>query len=172
MMFYKRFIPLVGLLLFAADAGARCRHRDHDEDDEARQCRDVDGDFSSDLFGGPDCKSPLGMCTHGVLTGDLEGTYDFTFLTMTPDPNDPGLTHYTGTSEIHFGHKGKHVLYGQDHGFLRTMNGVDATFETTVVIQSGNHELKNASGSLVAAGQLSFITGHATGTYDGDICRR
>src|SRR5262245_1439095 len=68
----------------------------------AKHCRAVRGDFSSALVVGPPCASQIGMCTSGVLSGDLDGTYDFTFQSLVPanDPNDPGAATYTGASLI------------------------------------------------------------------------
>ena len=58
----------------------------------AKECRAIDGPFTSTLVPPPTCASPVGLCTHGVLTGDFPGTYDFTFKTLfpVPDPAHPG----------------------------------------------------------------------------------
>ncbi|HEY3230397.1 MAG TPA: hypothetical protein VGJ87_14340 [Roseiflexaceae bacterium] len=46
-----------------------------------------------DRVGGEACTSPISLCTHGTLSGDLPGSYDAVFDSLQPagDPNDPTL---------------------------------------------------------------------------------
>jgi len=54
-------------------------------------CTESTGGFTNTLIPPPACMSPVGVCTHGLLGGDLAGaSYDFTMNTLQPacDPAD------------------------------------------------------------------------------------
>ena len=135
----------------------------------ANDCRGVDGPFTSSLVPPPTCTSPVGLCTHGIFTGDFAGTYDFTFQTMAPVPDHPGRFFYTGQSVITPA-RGGGQLFSDDHGYL-DMGPGSAPFVTTVLIARGSGRYASASGTLVAQGTLDLTTGQATGSYTGAICR-
>src|SRR5262245_46045678 len=69
---------------------------------------DSDGDLfrghiSAHLVTGPECTSPVGMCTKGRISGDIRGTFVFTVTTLTPTADTPvtGVVNYTGDVLIH-----------------------------------------------------------------------
>jgi len=62
---------LSGLLLVSAGAGAARR-------------RGRSPAISRDVGAGPSCTSPVGICTHGTLTGGVKGTFDFVASAVTP----------------------------------------------------------------------------------------
>jgi hypothetical protein len=150
------------------DHDGNCGHHDH--------CRDVQGPFTSTLVPPPTCTSPVGLCTHGILHGDLEATYDFTFATLVPadDPAHPGRMIYTGTSIITPTDKPNVVgqMFSDDDGFLDPSPDGTANFETTVHVDRGTKLEKHTDGTLVASGVLNFATGEAVGSYIGELCRR
>ena len=133
-------------------------------------CKQYAGPFSSVLVPPPACTSPIGLCTHGQLSGDLQAAYDFTFATLAPagDPNDPTKFFYTGTSIVT---TNKGIIHTTDTGVI---SGVNATvidpFVTTAQLAGGTHRYKNASGVFVATGELNVLTGEAAGTYTATIC--
>lgn len=134
------------------------------------RCRSAEGEFTSVLVTDPAvCDSPIGMCTSGQLSGDLEGTYDFTFLTMIPDARDPSVFHYTGTSVVT---TESGVLYGEDSGVMRMHGDGTASFVTTVSVYAGEACFAGARGVLVAPGTLNLITGEAAGRYGAYLCGR
>jgi hypothetical protein len=136
--------------------------------DGCDDCDDVEGPFSSVLVTAG-CASPVGICTHGLLTGDLEATYDFTMLTLVPDPIDPTAEVYTGRSVITT--KGGSQLFTNDTGVIHP-GSVPAPFVTTANIVSGTGKFQNVcGGKIVASGKLNFATGQAVGTYTGEICQ-
>jgi hypothetical protein len=158
-------IPIAALFTLALVAVASA--------DEDHQCRDVDGPFTSNVVPVPPCTSPVGLCTHGILTGDLDATYDFTAQTLMPanDPEHPNRLVYTGTSVITAAH-GQSQMFSNDTGYL-DMNAdptAASPFATTVVIQSGTYGWKHTGGMLVASGDLVFATGVAVGSYVGSLC--
>jgi hypothetical protein len=136
--------------------------------DGCDDCDDVEGPFSSVLVTAG-CASPVGICTHGHLTGDLEATYDFTMLTLVPDPSDPTAELYTGTSVITTSDGSK--LFSKDTGIIHP-GSVPAPFVTTANLISGTGMFQNVcGGKIVASGKLNFATGEAIGTYTGQICK-
>lgn len=161
------------------DDGGYPGHGDHDHDRRCRDrdhCRDVEGPFTSTIVPPPACTSPVGLCTHGLLHGDLEASYDFVADTLVPadDPAHPGRMIYTGTSTItpyeHADIIGQ--LFSDDDGFLDPDAFGHAFFETTVHVNRGTKLEKRTDGTLVASGNLDFTTGEAIGTYIGELCRR
>jgi hypothetical protein len=154
----------IGAAIFAAAIGPAALA------DSANQCRDLEGPFSSVLVAPPQCTSVVGLCTHGVLVGDLEADYDFTATALYPvdDPDHPGRLHYLGTSVI-TPNNGAGQMFSDDYGDLDPA-GPNAYFATHVQVIRGTKNDKKTVGSLVASGELSFITGEATGSYSGTFC--
>src|SRR5207248_4454231 len=126
--------------------------------DGCDDCDDVEGPFRSVLVTAG-CDSPVGICTHGLLTGDLVATYDFTMLTLVPDPADPTAELYTGTSVITT--KDGSKLFTKDTGIIYP-GSVPAPFVTTANLVSGTGKFRNVcGGKIVASGKLDFATGEA-----------
>jgi hypothetical protein len=129
----------------------------------AKDCADVSGPFSA--VPPASCASPVGICTHGQLTGGLTATYDFVADTQTvvfPTANLTG--HSTITTN-----KGGALLLGQDTSSLSLVTGA---FTTTVHIVGGTQKYKKASGTIVAVGVFDFTTGATRGTYTGTVCKK
>ncbi len=122
---------------------------------EAGGCHDVSGTFTA--IAPAECPSPVGICTHGRLTGGLSATYDFVATGVTADGA------LTGHSTITLDNGA--VIFGSDTSVL----GGDGSFVTTVHIVGGTRQYAHATGALVAPGH--FLPGGATeGTYSGTIC--
>lgn len=129
----------------------------------AAECTSVSGPFSA--VPPASCASPVGICTHGQLTGGLTATYDFVADTQTVAFPTASLTgHSTITTD-----KGGAVLQGQDTSTLSLVTGA---FTTTVRIVGGTQKYKKASGTIVAVGVFDFATGGTAGTYTGTICKQ
>lgn len=117
----------------------------------------------------PECTSPVGLCTHGILQGTLPGTYDFTAATVAPDPNDPSTLILTGTSVVT---TQKGVMFTNDVSVLhQTSPTTPSPFVTTANVQSGTRHWKHTTGTFVATGSLVLATGQATGSYTADLCK-
>jgi len=129
---------------------------------QARDCTDAAGAFSAEA---PEsCTSPIGICTHGKLTGGLRSTYDF--VADTQDDSGP-VASLTGHSTITLA-KGKSVLHGQDTSTVAHDNGA---FTTTVKVAGGTRQYEHASGTVVAIGTFDFTTHATKGTYNAHICK-
>ena len=129
----------------------------------AKDCVNVSGPFSA--VPPASCASPVGICTHGRLTGGLSATYDFVADSQSvvfPTAN------LTGHSVITLD-KGGAVLQGQDTSALSLVTGA---FTTTVHIVGGTHQYKKGGGTIVAVGVFDFATGATRGTYTGTVCKK
>jgi hypothetical protein len=111
----------------------------------------------------PTCPSPVGICTHGTLSGGLPATYDFVADTRTV--TFPTAT-LTGHSTITTANGA--LLLGEDTSVLSLITGA---FTTTVRIVGGTKQYKHASGTIVAVGVFDFASGGTAGTYTGTICK-
>ena len=131
------------------------------------KCEQLSGPFTSSV--GAPCTSPVGLCTHGTLQGDLTAQYDFTFETLIPagDPEDPFKFFYTGTSVITANNG---TLYTYDTGVIHMLpNNEPSPFVTTATIIDGTGKYKKRRGEFVATGMLQF--GNATGSYAAELCK-
>jgi hypothetical protein len=135
------------------------------------RCQFIDGPFRSVTVPPPACTSPVGLCTHGQLSGELVAAYDFTFATIQSagDPNDPTESVYTGHSVVTTAHG---VLLTNDSGVIHIpADGSPSPFVTTATVASGSGRLTGTTGVFVASGNLDFGTGVAVGSYIAQLCR-
>jgi hypothetical protein len=158
-------IPVLaaGLSTLPSTAGAKDKDKD-------LACAALYGPFTSQT--GEPCDSPVGLCTHGLLEGELEATYDFTFLTLEPanDPTDPTKFVYTGVSVV-TAIDGSGTLYTDDTGVVHIpTDNSPASFVTKAVIVEGTDAYKKTVGGFVATGTLIFSSGAAEGTYSAVLC--
>jgi len=135
-------------------------------------CRDFEGPFSSVSIPPPTCKSPIGLCTHGILGGEFPADYDFTFQFLVPanDPTDPTKFVYGGNSIITPAkHKGQ--MFSNDTGVIHiTGDPTNNLFVTTAHVASGTGHWKNTTGTFIASGNENFITGSAVGSFTANLC--
>jgi hypothetical protein len=149
-----RFILTLILFVFAVSARAG--------NDEAH-CRAFYGPFSSVIVPPPDCQSPVGLCTHGTLVGELSATYDFTALTERTDPNDPNVMLLTGMSIVTTANG---VIHTDD---VSTINFATGDFVTKALVHDSDIG-QAQTGGFIAAGVLDLTTGEASGTYSAILC--
>ncbi|HEV8361332.1 MAG TPA: hypothetical protein VGR28_12845 [Candidatus Thermoplasmatota archaeon] len=131
-------------------------------------CRHVAGTFVNQGVPPPACTSPVLFCTHGDLSGDLEGDYDFVMQTQTPNLAGPPVTmDFTGDSTITLADG---TMVAHDVGTITFRVGALSPFETHVGIYDGSGAYAGASGSLVATGGYDLVTSQGSGTYQGTTC--
>ncbi len=159
-----RVCAVLAILLGSTSVVAADEGDDHGHG--GRDCRDFDGPFSSVLVPPPTCTSPVGLCTHGILTGDLDATYDFTVQAINPDPLDPSTLILTGTSVVT---TKDGQMFTNDTSVVQSAD-TPSPFVTTAVVGSGNERWTNTSGEFVATGTLNLLTGQATGSYTAHLC--
>lgn len=172
---HPRARRVAGLLVVAALAKAVLAwsqpSQEPKEDPRTSQgCTPVQGTFTNVFLSGASVcpTSPIALCTQGVLSGDLVGTYNFTFLTETPVGNGKApVESFTGMSAVTTS-EGK--INGHDFGILRTPAFPQADFTTHLRIDSGTGLFEGATGHLTIQGMASFVTGMGSGTYKGVFC--
>ena len=139
-------------------------------DDDSDTCKASTGVFSSKV--GEPCLSPIGLCTHGQLLGELAAKYDFEFLTLVPsnDATDPTKFVYTGTSVVTL-NDNSGVLFTKDTGIIHIpLDGAPAQFVTKAIVDRGTKHLRHTLGGFVATGSITFETGDAIGNYSAILC--
>lgn len=135
------------------------------DDDDKSKCQAFYGPFTSVVVPPPDCTSPVGLCTHGTLVGEFPATYDFTAMTQTTDPDDPNIVTLTGTSVVT---TAAGVIHTDD---VSVINFATGDFVTKALVDRTKiHDAK--TGGFIAAGNLDFATGQATGNYSAVLCPR
>ena len=132
-------------------------------DDDKAACQAFYGPFTSVVVPPPDCKSPVGLCTHGTLVGEFPATYDFTALTQTTDPNDPNVVTLTGRSVVT---TAGGVINTDD---VSVINFATGAFVTKALVHKTKIRAAK-TGGFIAAGNLNFATGEATGNYSAILC--
>lgn len=155
-----RYLPRTAVILLTLLPGLASGH-------DAQDCSEPTGTFWSAVAPGPDCASPIGFCTEGVLSGDIEGSYSFVMTSMTPVPGDEALGHFTFTGDSTIVTEDG-VMYGEDHGEL-WFSG-DFAFMTFVGVVGGDECYVGVHGELVATGNINLVTGLTEGTYESRLC--
>jgi hypothetical protein len=135
-----------------------------------------EGPFTSVGVLPPQCLSPVGICTHGLLYDDhgvLVATYDFTMETLVPRPDGEYDFAYTGVSVITKTVRPYGTMHSDDTGVLDLHVDRPTPFVTTVHLRpaDGTGFYAGASGTIIAAGELTFQVGPPTavGRYSGTI---
>ena len=129
-------------------------------------CKSFSGDFTA--VAPLQCPSPVGICTHGTLTGGFPSTYDFVADTLV-STGVPGEFAYTGHSVITTAQGAR--VFGSDSGVLTFLPNGTAPFVTTVQVVGGTRQYEGATGQIVAPGVLDLASGGTIGTYSGTICK-
>ena len=132
--------------------------------DKPPGCQAFFGPFSSVVVAQPACKSPVGLCTHGILTDEFPATYDFAALTQKADPSDTTTIILTGTSVVT---AADGLLFTNDTSVLHLTTGA---FVTKALVREGTKQFEDTSGGFIATGVLNLQTGQAHGTYSAILC--
>lgn len=134
----------------------------------AESCFEVSGHFvaTAEI---PCLASPVLLCTHGELDGDLPSRYDFVMTSQQAlsDPLDPLLLTFTGESIITLA-DGR--MFAQDTGMMRVNPAGPWPFQTTVNVFDGEGAWAGATGTIVATGGLDLQRGVTEGDYVGRLC--
>lgn len=117
----------------------------------------------------PCLAAPGGICTHGQLTGDLDGRYEFVMTSQSAgsDLSRPLLLSFTGASQILLADG---VMLAEDDGEMEVNPVGPWPFKTVVNIHSGDGAWTGATGQLVAIGALDTQAGVTEGDYTGFVC--
>ena len=124
------------------------------------------GTFTSTFEAGPGCvDSPIQLCTHGILSGDWVGTYEFSFTSQAPsgNPEAPNEILYTGNSVITLSNGA--MIFENDTSAMYPDATGHAAFTTIVTVVGGTKNYGDAAGEIVAWGDIDLINGTAVGSY-------
>jgi hypothetical protein len=97
-MFRKRVLLVISTILLTAVALPLTMGIGHAQSN----CKPVKGHIVSELLTGPECTSPVGLCTSGRFIGGINGKFVFiaTSLTTHQDTSVTDVVHYTGDITI------------------------------------------------------------------------
>ncbi|MBW3663193.1 MAG: hypothetical protein KY469_08855 [Actinobacteria bacterium] len=133
-----------------------------------------EGTFEAEPVHPPECTSPVGICTRGVLhdadTGKAVAIYEFTMLTMRPSGKGAEVD-FTGESVLTKLTGAPGFLFAEDEGSFTPNATGPSPFVTRVHIVGGTGSYQDATGSLTATGELDTTSGETSGTYTGTIRR-
>jgi len=137
----------------------------------AAACKAVRGLYQEIAVTGPQCLSPVGLCTAGHLIGPFKGDTLFTASNIISSSDTPttGVVFVTGDTIV----TGASFEFRQ--GTLSLKNAAafhtvfDGNLTDTQVIVGGTDGFAGASGSLRAQGTVDSA-GAGSSTYEGYIC--
>ena len=131
----------------------------------ARAAANIVGHFSSVVVGGPECLSPIGLCTRGTLSGGLKGEFFFTATSLVPtaDTSTTGVVLYTG--DIVLTTKDG-TLTCKDAGGFQTV-GAGAVASVCGIV-AGTGRLAGASGTIQFVGTFTVADG-GDGDYRASV---
>ena len=122
----------------------------------ARAAANIVGHFSSVAVGGPDCLSPIGLCTRGALSGGLKGDFFFMATSLVPTADTPatGVVLYTG--DIVLTTK-EGTLTCKDAGGFQTVAA--GAVSSVCAIVSGTAGFAGAVGTIQFVGTFTLADG-------------
>jgi hypothetical protein len=133
----------------------------------ATRCKGVHGHITSELLTGPECTSPVGLCTRGRFTGDIRGAFVFTATSLTPsaDTEQTGVVHYTGDILIRT-QRGQISI--KDAGAFNALPGSTGDVGAVSTIVAGTGRYAGASGRIRIRGTFTPEDG-GDSAYSGEI---
>jgi hypothetical protein len=131
------------------------------------RCRAVRGHIDSELLAGPECASPVGLCTRGHFTGDIRGSFVFTATSLTPSADTPatGVVHYTGDIVIQT-RQGRIVI--KDAGAFNALPDSTGDVGGVSTLTGGTGRYAGVSGRIRIAGTFTPADG-GNSEYSGEI---
>jgi hypothetical protein len=138
----------------------------------APECKQVEGKFTLQPFGEPDCTSPVDLCATGSYKGGIKGSSVFVGSRLTPTVDMPAAADMPATAVVLLTGDntiatGGGTLLTKDAIVLRTIGAGEFAEVDTIV--GGTGEWAGASGQLIATG--TFTAAGGEGEYRGEICR-
>lgn len=136
----------------------------------AADCTAVRGTLEETQVTGPECASPVALCTVAQMSGHLKGEARFsaTGIFQSADTPTTGVVFVTGDTTIvdaRLGNRRGTLLVKNAAAFRTTGDG---DLSDTQVIFGGTGGFNGASGSLRISG--TFVAGSGTSSYEGRVC--
>ena len=132
-------------------------------------CKPVNGHIVSELLTGPECTSPVGLCTGGSFIGGINGDFIFIATSLTPHQDSPvtGVVHYTGDITIRTRHGD---IFIKDAGAFNSIPNSTGDVGSVSTITGGTERYAGASGRIRIAGTFT-PEGGGDSDYQGEICK-
>ena len=132
------------------------------------KCKPVNGHIVSELLTGPECTSPVGLCTSGRFIGGINGDFVFIATSLTPHQDTPvtGVVHYTGDITISTRHGD---IFDKDAGAFNAISGSTGDVGGVSTITGGTGRYAGASGRIRIAGTFTPEAG-GDSEYQGELC--
>lgn len=126
------------------------------------RCRAVAGVLVSSLVSGPECTSPIGLCSRGWLIGGITQPFFFRLLTLAATDTTAltGVMQYTGEMVIEC--RGTTIVVAEVGAFDADVNGTGDVAAVSTLVAGGSGRLRFQGTFTALAG------GHST--YSGEIC--
>jgi hypothetical protein len=135
----------------------------------APSVRDVDGNLETRVVSPAACTSAVALCTHGRISGDIRGTFDFTGDTLTPAPNQTNPTVFLYTGQVVIQTDDGHIV-GTDAGVIDFATGAFVDL-TTIPPGQSTGMWAGATGQLRFSGSCDLAAGVCKSEYDGTVQR-
>ena len=135
----------------------------------APSTRNVDGNLETHAVAPPACTSAVALCTHGRISGDIRGTFDFTGDTLTPAPvqANPTVFFYTGEVVIR---TDDGSIVGTDAAVIDLATGAFVDL-TTISPGQSTGKWAGAIGQLRLSGACDLSAGVCKSEYTGTVQR-
>lgn len=126
----------------------------------------VKGTFANQIFTGPTCAAPAGLCFKGRFLGDIEGPDAGSVNSLTPT-QQPDVVLGDASTTIHT--RAGDLTCAHEQFVLNTSPASDGHFAWLCEITSGTGRYAGASGYLQGVGVTPDPAKPSTGTYVGKI---
>ena len=121
------------------------------------------GHLGSHAVTGPDCTSPVGLCTAGQLEGTVAGDFAFTAESLTPS-DTPGVFFYTGHIVVH---TNQGDVTCQDAGAYSFADASGPVVDLCTIV-SGTGDWAGTTGNIRIHGVFT-LSGGGDSRYEGLI---
>jgi hypothetical protein len=120
--------------------------------------RAIHGRFVGEALSGPECTSPVNVCTKGHVSGSIEGEFVFTVTALIPnaDTSQTGVLNYTGEGVVTTRHG---LIFFKDTGAIDVTPGDPGDIGSVSTITGGTGRYLGASGRFHVAGTSTAADG-------------
>lgn len=126
----------------------------------------VQGTFANQIYTGPSCTAPAGLCFTGEFKGSIKGPDEGSVNSITPT-QQPDVVLGDASTTIHT--KRGDLTCAHEQFVLNTSPSADGHFSWLCEITSGTGRYAGATGYLQGVGTTPDPTQPSTGTYSGKI---
>ena len=127
------------------------------------------GELNTVALPPPQCTSPIGLCTTGAFSGELNAAFDFRAEQMSPiSPYLPLIMEYTGSIVLTVDAQNSLIITNQ--GRINTDPNTPGVVMDWGEIVGGTGAYEDAFGSVLILGIFNFATGTGQSHYRAHVC--